>query len=61
MVFERAILQQLGVQTTVTGAVDVLEECAVERRADGRTRFIEVNRDVRAERDVRKADEGPEQ
>ena len=57
MVFERAILQQLGIEATVTGSIDVLEERARERRADGRAGFVEVDLDVVAAGDARN-DEG---
>ena len=42
-VLEVAVANQLGVDAAVRGAVDVLEEDAVEHRADGVARLVHVD------------------
>jgi hypothetical protein len=42
-VLERAVLHELGVEPAVGAVVDVLEEHAVQRRADGMTGFVGID------------------
>ena len=42
-ILERAILNHLGVDATVTGAADLLEEGAIQQRADLRARLAYVD------------------
>ena len=45
-IFERAILDELGVESAVGAVVDVLEEDAVQRRRDRSAGRLDVDRDA---------------